>query len=71
MVPTVDKLVAVLVFVPVLDDVGIGVVGVTGSELSSGSRADFEVDVIIVVEVLGPPVPPSVLLVDGEAGGKV
>ena len=69
--PTVDEPVVVLVLVTVLDDVGIGVVGVTGSELSSGSRADFEVDVVIVVEDHGPPISSLVLLVDVEAVGKV
>lgn len=70
-VPTVDEPVVVLVLVAVLDDVGIGVVGVTGSELSSGNRADFEVDAVMIVEDLDPPIPSLVLLVDVEAGGKV
>lgn len=52
-----------------LDDVGMGVDGVTGSASSSGIRTDFEV--VIVVDDRVPLMSPLVRLLEVDAGGNV
>lgn len=65
----VVPVVAEPVNVDVCDDVGIGVVGATGPELSSGSRTDFELLIIVNDRELA--IPPFVKLLEVDAVGKV